>query len=113
MGYYTYHDLVVLNDKGEYLPEETEKHEKLLTRKVFGEDGFDPDSQILFEDSAKWYDSEKDMREHSAEYPDLMFELHGEGEENEDVWIEYFKNGKMQRCQGKVVYPDFDPAKMK
>lgn len=112
MGYYTYHTLYVLDDNMKCLNDETDEHEVLITRKVF-EEPEDSDSRMLFEDSAKWYNCTEDMKKHSLEYPDLLFEIDGQGEENDDIWIEYFKNGKSQFCRAQIVYPKYDPEKLK
>lgn len=45
-------------------------------------------------DSCKWYDHEADMIQMSREFPDILFELTGEGEEAGDLWRKYFKNEK-------------------
>jgi len=42
-----------------------------------------------------------------------MFTLHGEGEENEDIWDKYFLNGKCQVAKAEWTIPPFDPAKLK
>lgn len=63
-------------------------------------------------DSVKWYDHETDMREISKQFPNVIFELHGEGENNEDIWDKYFRNGKMQACYAKIVIPPFDESKL-
>lgn len=64
-------------------------------------------------DSVKWYDHKKDMIEISIAVPDVLFELHGEGEETGDIWDHYFKNGKAQLCKAKIVIPPFDENQMK
>lgn len=112
MGYYTYHKLYVLNDKMQCLDDETDEHQVLITRKVLGGDFNDSNSRMLFEDSCKWYECDEDMKKHSLEHPDLLFEIDGVGEENEDLWINYYKNGKMQHCPAQIVYPKYDPNKM-
>lgn len=43
-----------------------------------------------FDEGCKWYDNEKDMRKLSSVYPDVLFTLSGEGEENEDLWDSIF-----------------------
>ena len=53
------------------------------------------------------------MKEYSLNYPDLIFRIHGDGEEIEDFWDCYFKNGKMQSCPGTVIYDDYDETKLK
>ncbi len=43
----------------------------------------------------KWYGHEEEMQEISTKYPETTFKLRGEGEENADVWVKFFKNGKV------------------
>lgn len=63
--------------------------------------------------SIKWYDHNKDMLAISKEFPDVVFKLHGEGEEQPDLWDKYYKNGKMQECVAVIVYPPYDESKLK
>lgn len=98
MGYYTQHELEVtptdfdINHKGE------------ISRISKYSD--------CFEDEIKWYSHEKDMRLYSRMYPELLFKLLGEGEENGDLWVEYYKNGKMQRCKAQIVYAEFNEMEL-
>lgn len=46
-------------------------------------------------DDTKWYEHNKDMKEISLKFPDVLFTLNGEGEETGDIWRKYFKNGKI------------------
>ena len=66
-----------------------------------------------FNDSCKWYEHNTDMMEISKKYPNVVFVLHGEGEEAGDLWNAYYKNGKMQKCKGKITYDDFDEKELK
>ncbi len=63
-------------------------------------------------DSCKWYEHEKHMKELSKIYPETTFLLEGEGEESEDIWRKYFKNGKKQVCKARIVFPAFDESKL-
>ena len=63
-------------------------------------------------DPCKWYIHEQDMKELSKIYPETTFLLEGEGEESGDIWRKYFKNGKMQVCKAKIVFPAFDESKL-
>ena len=64
------------------------------------------------DDECKWYDNEDDMLLLSKEFPDVLFKLHGEGEDNKDIWDKYFMNGKMQYCPAEIICPPFDRAKL-
>ena len=58
----------------------------------------------------KWYyDWKREMKDLSRAFPDLVFKVHGCGEENGDVWDAYFCAGEMQDC--KAVLEPFDPTK--
>ena len=98
MGYYTYYDLEVegITDNVDY------KHE---IAEISGYTN-------LFDGLYKWYDHEQDMRKLSARYPECLFTLRGEGEESGDIWVEYHKNGKMQRCEAKITFDPFDESLM-
>ena len=61
-----------------------------------------------FGDSCKWYEHESDMRDFSERYPTLVFELTGVGEESGDHWKKYFRNGKMQAVQAKILFEPFN-----
>jgi hypothetical protein len=52
------------------------------------------------------------MKEVSKQHPDIVFELHGEGEEAGDIWYKYYKNGKMQVCKGHITFDEYDESKL-
>lgn len=60
-----------------------------------------------------WYDHEEQMKFFSLKYPDILFTLHGEGEDSGDVWMKYFKAGKMQVAKAKITFDEFDERSMK
>jgi hypothetical protein len=61
------------------------------------------------EDSGKWYEHQEDMRKFSALHSNILFTLHGEGEENDDLWNEYYLNGKLQIAKAQIQIAPFDP----
>ncbi len=102
MGYYTYYELEVVG--GEKKAEDYVNEIGEISGYT-GEEG-------PFYDTVKWYDHEKDMKTMSQRYPDVLFILSGDGEESDDFWKEYHKNGKVQRVKGSLVYPEFDETKL-
>ena len=65
-----------------------------------------------FNDQCKWYEHTEDMCRVSKKYPNVIFSLYGNGEENGDMWVEYFMNGKFQVEKAVITYADFDPEKL-
>ncbi len=63
--------------------------------------------------NGKWYDFALDMKQLSLEFPDTIFCLEGDGEENGDVWKAYYKNGKAQMCPAQITFEPFDESKLK
>jgi hypothetical protein len=59
----------------------------------------------------KWYDHEGEMQSFSRKFPDVLFTLTGYGEDiadKQDIWVKYFKGGKMQHYKAKIFFPSFD-----
>lgn len=95
MGYYTHYDI---SDNSEEIQEA-----------INLKSGY----ERVDEDSIKWYDCEKDMREVSVDFPNIVLTVSGEGEESGDIWRGYFKNGKGFISKAKLVFAGFDEAKLK
>ena len=59
-------------------------------------------------DTVKWYDYEIDMKALSAEFPDYVFYLEGQGEERDDWWREVFHAGRasQQNMVEEPAWPD-------
>jgi hypothetical protein len=89
-------------------------HAKIMEdlRGQFEEANFALDAAGAAEESSKWYDHEENLKEFSRQYPSVVFVLQGEGEENEDMWIKYFKNGKMQKAEAQITLEDYDENKL-
>lgn len=63
-------------------------------------------------EETKWYDHEEEMKQLSSQLPGYIFTLKGFGEENEDIWTKYFKNGKIQKAFAKIELDEFDENKL-
>ena len=105
MGYYTNFELTMY-------PQPAEDLEIAITRDIIALiDGVDPENvwQIDVEwflcDALKWYDHESHMIEISKKYPDIVFVLHGEGEEHDDMWNEYYYAGEFERVDAQIIFP--------
>lgn len=68
---------------------------------------------LYTEEAIAWYDSHEDMLEFSKKFPDSVFCLHGVGEEDDDRWNAYYKNGKSQMCPVRFEYDEYDEEKLK
>lgn len=64
-------------------------------------------------ETVKWYNHSEDMIKLSKKYPDIVFSLKGDGEEQGDSWYKYFKNGKVQECRAKITYDPYDEKELK
>ena len=108
MGYYTSFVLTVRDAT----PEESAEIEKLVSN----EDGMcfmERWGEDIYTAYTTWYDYDEDMLALSKQYPTVLFELYGDGEETEDIWYNYYKNGMKQRCPAKITFDPYDEAKLK
>lgn len=130
MGYDTRYSLTILSNDNKYKAKDivlymykkqreknwfypfTYKLKDLLADYMFEPDIHSNDTTFKIEtsDEYTWYDHEDEMKKLSRQFPGTLFELHGEGEENDDIWNKYFKDGKMQKCYAKMVIPPYDEA---
>lgn len=79
-------------------------HKEALNN-IFGYDVLDGDGVIL-----GGIECESVMRSYSKKYPNAVFELEGRGEFDYDLWVKYFKNGKMQLCEAVTIIPPYDES---
>ena len=65
-----------------------------------------------FDQDYKWYDHHIELAEVSKYFPEEVIELHCEGEDTVQ-WMEYYKNGKQQVAEGKMVFAPYDETLLK
>ena len=46
------------------------------------------------------------MMKFSKIFPNVVFKLHGDGEESDDKWNEYYHNGEVEECRVQITYPE-------
>lgn len=107
MGYYTSFDITVSGFK-------EEEHKEYFEFKLYKEDEFWSSNWVdqgksftKYLDSAKWYSWQKDLEDFSKEFPKLLFEVEGWGEESGDIWRARVKDGKTEVVKAKLVFPEF------
>ena len=114
MGYYTDYTLTICgcrdNDKKYDLSlstrESLEAEIKLMN--VF-ETGYLDDTYFVRD---TWQDHNVDMRVLSSRFPNVLFNLHGEGDSPGDMWEKWYFNGASQYCPATISYDDFNPVKL-
>ncbi len=117
MGYYTYHSLEVEGGPAEQVCP-TCGHvgewewEDLIAKFVGSKYGWE-EPYYCFQEESKWYECNEHMTEFSAMYPDYTFIIEGVGEETDDRWRAYFKNGKSHKDEMIMRFPDFDPETLR
>ena len=106
MGYYTNFDLTMI-------PEPDEEREAEIMKAIAAKiDNKDPndisayDAEWCLSDSLKWYDHDDDMIEVSKQFPDITFILYGEGEDNDDIWKAYYRNGEMEVVTARIIFDE-------
>jgi len=116
MGYNTHYslhlDLMIGSKKAELLDDEPLREVIKKLREENEEARFALAEDGGSEQAAKWYTHADELIPFSEKYPNVLFTLSGEGEENDDIWKKYFLNGKVQVAKAEVRIPDFDPGKL-
>lgn len=106
MGYLTYHTGSVVSGPA------TEKEVALAIASLpywnCADDDIETIDDVIACDMVKWYDCIEDMKKVSTLFPNVTIEIHGEGEENGDLWNAYFKNGKAVVYRAEIIYPEFN-----
>ncbi len=100
MGYYT--DFII------------ECHDNDCYQTMLEEFSYDDhkDNQIIIP-YRKWYEHEEELCAFSTRFPAVLITVTGYGEENDDIWRKYFKNGKVQMEFAEMTFESFDESKLR
>lgn len=114
MGYYTYYSMEVrhITNEEQYnaIIEELKKIELYAFDDHYGvfndSEYYENTNDAWFEsyEETRWYSHEYDMIKLSKQFPNVTFKLHGEGEERDDMWNKYFRNGECEECHAHIRY---------
>src|SRR6187402_2123969 len=110
MGYYSKYTMSIQSSE-----EDKENLEKELRHRYDASMGMCDASIVYFNeknDLTKWYEYQDDMTEISKLFPDILFTLKREGEENGHIEKSFYKNGKKQICTARIVFDDYDETKL-
>ena len=106
MGYSTYYQLDVVDDSVDIFS--ILSNEEMLEKIGFSGVNYAIDEYGYGIDCVSWYGYDEEMKELSKEYPEIVFELCGEGEDpGGDLWKAYYKGGKGKKYQAIITYPEF------
>lgn len=114
MAYYTYHDGKVIDGPA------TEREVAIAIAKLTTFESEDTDfetidtiNDVIMDEPMKWYHCIEDMKKISLQFPDTTIFIHGEGEDQGDLWDAYFRNGKAAVYKAEIIYPEFDEEDLK
>lgn len=109
MGYCTDHNLTVRKIKSEERFKELLDYMKSkdLIHYAFDDGRYNEkrhEAEFLCYDSVKWYNHTVDMLHIAEKFPEMYFELEGNGEDFGDFWKEYYHDMDIEYCRGEIVY---------
>lgn len=96
MGYYTNYEIIAIEDPNEEFDDFLWDLADYTDYKELQEG---------YATSIKWYDWKEDSIEISKRYPNILFRIQGDGEESDDLWRFYCKNGKSKYIE--MIWPEF------
>ena len=106
MGYYTDYTLDVYQSQGSFDRDELNRAVMEIDGGIFEEWG----DLSWYAPEQTWYEQKHDMYELSLKFPNLLFCLHGRGEDEDDLWDEYWQDGSYEEQYSQI--PPFDPSQM-
>lgn len=108
MGYYTKYDLDMKKRTAESLPSEEEVLKTLAQIDGIDFDEENPCFDEFFEEPLKWYGHDRDMKMISSLYSGVLFTLTGWGEEQDDIWVNYYLDGNSYFHGVEIKFPSFE-----
>jgi hypothetical protein len=107
MGYYTKFTIKVSGADNENQMTKFAKEMELYDYEIVGENG--PELFASFED--KWYDWKKDFEKCTKNFPRMLVEIEGKGEDAEDIWMARIRDGESEIIYAKIVFDEFKKIK--
>ena len=106
MGYYTEYSLMVRN----VTPDNFDRLNEAIAGKaaeVFDDAFLDSKNNAKYwpKEPVKWYSHDEDMTSISKMFPESIFKLSGSGEDCDDLWDCYYKNGEKEFCPWAPMSP--------
>ena len=111
MGYFTRYSLQLTYDTDS---ESNDEVKNKVIKKLYEMNlmGFVFNKSLESNQSATWYTYHEDMLCLSTFFPDIIFRLDGYGEDDGDIWREYYLDGKYQKAKANLVFDAFDEEKL-
>lgn len=103
MGYYSEHSLSVIKGDDSLIQSFREESDNAMY--AFSENGD-------CKQRCKWYSAEKELIDFSKKHSETLFLLEVKGEENEDIWKLYVRNGKKQMCKAILTFEEYNEQKL-
>jgi hypothetical protein len=104
MGYYTHYTIRITDaDNANQMTEIAEKLGLSEERYETSDEG----TKLSTDFDDKWYSWKEQFLRVSRVYPRVLFEVNGEGEENDDLWKARIRNGEAEVIHAKIVFDEF------
>lgn len=109
MWYYTRHKLTI---------DDVPKSKEKTNQEIYEEIKEDDNMWYCFDwldslwEKVKGYNLEENMKEYSKKYPNKIFRIYWEWEENWDMWEEVFINGKSKREVAEIQIKKIDISEL-
>ena len=100
MGYDTTFNINTSAEPQDYREEEAVRKE--ISKAVYGDDHHN----VIEGFEAHWYNYDKDLVKISKKHPAVLIEVSGKGENNDDIWVARYRDGKSETVRFEGL-PDF------